>query len=90
MIITLLVVIFFNVDIKNKILNNKYFINYKEKFSNIKENFNFDFDPYNKSDNINNVNNVNNVNEEIEPFKQDVVKLKDLYENIKEQIKKLN
>jgi peptidoglycan hydrolase CwlO-like protein len=108
--ITILVIICMNIDIKDKILNNKYLTNYetfknliidyhKEMFSN-KESF--DFEPYTKEKNnsehsehsqnseINEIQNENETNKKnIEPFKTEITKLKDLYENIKLEIKKI-
>jgi hypothetical protein len=105
--ITILVIICMNIDIKDKILNNKYLTNYetfknliidyhKEIFSN-KESF--DFEPYTKEQNnsehrqnseINEIQNENETNKKnIEPFKTEITKLKDLYENIKLEIKKI-
>jgi len=65
--IFLLVIILMNIDIQEKLINNKYLKNLSIDY--IKESF------------------VNN-NEKIEPFKTEVLKLKDLYENIKLQINK--
>jgi hypothetical protein len=99
--ITILVIIFMNIDIKDKILNNKYLNNYesfknlildyhKEMFSN---NESFDFEPYTKekSNEVSELNEIQNENEKkkIEPFKTEITKLKDLYENIKLEIKKI-
>jgi hypothetical protein len=61
LIVAILVVIFFNVDFKEKFLNNKYLSFIKENFSNGK----------------------------IEPFKDNVMNIKDLFENIKLEIKKI-
>ena len=80
LLIFLLIFLFFNTDIKNKLLNNKYFESFKGITDLIKEKFeNFNFE--------------DDIEEEkkpkIEPFKEEVTKLKDLYENIKMEIKKL-
>jgi len=80
LLILLLIFLFCNVDFKNKILNNKYLESFKGLTSLIKEKFeNFNFE--------------DEIEEEkkpkIEPFKEEVTKLKDLYENIKMEIKKL-
>jgi len=107
LVITILVIILMNIDIKDKILNNKYLKNY-ETFKNLiidyhKEMFSnkdsFDFEPYvkeknssedSKHDKINENENENENNKKkIEPFKTEITKLKDLYENIKLEIKKI-
>jgi Ca2+/Na+ antiporter len=104
--IALLILVFLNVDIKDKIINNKYLVNYesfkdiiidyynnfkRETFSNNKEETaqlnNYDFIPQSISDNSD--DNENEKKIEVEPFKDEVVKLKDLYENIKMEITKL-
>ena len=104
--IALLILVFLNVDIKDKISNNKYLGNYesfknlvmdyynnfkREAFSNNKEETaqlnNYDFIP--QVVNYNSDESENEKKIEVEPFKDEVVKLKDLYENIKMEIKKL-
>ena len=81
LIIILLIFIFFNVDIKSKLLNNKYLESFKGISYFIKEKFdNFQFE-----DDI-----VDEKKPKIEPFKEEVTKLKDLYENIKMEIKKIS
>jgi predicted membrane protein len=98
--VALLILVFLNVDIKDKISNNKYLSNYesfknlvidyynnfkRETFSNSKE---YDFTPQVPEYNIEE-NNDEEKKIDIEPFKDEVVKLKDLYENIKMEITKL-
>ena len=78
LVIVLLVIIFLNVDMKNKFANNyesiknviaEYYSNFNsEKFSNNEE---------------------SEEKKDLEPFRSEVIKLKDLYENIKLEIKKL-
>jgi hypothetical protein len=81
LLILLLIFLFFNVDFKNKILNNKYFESFKDLSNIIKEKFeNFDFEDDIEKD---------KKKVKIEPFKEEVTKLKDLYENIKMEIKKI-
>jgi hypothetical protein len=108
-VLFLLVILFLNINIKEKFVNNKYLKQYenfknlivdyfnekftKEKFSNNNKNNNsYDFLPFVTDDNKNNSNNNKEENKEqnkIEPFKTEVLKLKDLYENIKLEINKL-
>ena len=71
--------------------------NIKEKFSNkllyeVKPYIHENKNKSNKENITNNTNNINNTNKKktIEPFKEEVTKLKDLYENIKNEIKKLS
>ena len=103
--IALLILVFLNVDVKDKILNNKYLVNYegfknividyynnfkRETFSNNNESDqikDYDFIPQSINENSDEVENEKKI--EVEPFKDEVVKLKDLYENIKMEIKKL-
>lgn len=73
LIVAILVVIYFNIDFKEKFINNKYLSIIKESFSNI------DLDE----------NDENKEDIKIEPFKQEVVKIRDLFENIKMEIKKI-
>lgn len=75
LIVAILVVLYFNIDFEERFLNNKYLLNIKEKFDNINKNEN-DNDTQDKKQNI-------------EPFKQDVSKIRDLFENIKMEVKKL-
>ena len=120
LVIFLLIIIFINIDIQEKFMNNKYLKNYenfknliieyfndvndkrsKEKFSNntdkidktdktYKNDTSYDFVPYVKEDiNINIDNSEEKYENKIEPFKTEVLKLKDLYENIKLEITKL-
>ena len=119
LVIFLLIIIFLNINIKEK-FNNKYLKNYenfknliieyfndennkkpKEKFSNNIDKTNidktnidksYDFTPFvnedkNKDINIDSLKEKNE--NKIEPFKTEVLKLKDLYENIKLEITKL-
>jgi len=81
LLILLLIFLFYNIDFKNKILNNKYFESFKDLSNIIKEKFeNFDFEDDIEKD---------KKKVKIEPFKEEVTKLKDLYENIKMEIKKI-
>ena len=77
LIVAILIVIYFNVDFSERFKNNKYlgfFKDIKEKFSN----FSLDDDEheYNKKENI-------------EPFREKVTDIKNLFENIKMEIKKI-
>ena len=77
LIIAILIVIYFNVDFTERFNNNKYleiFKDIKEKFSNFSLN-----DDDESNDNKNN----------IEPFKEKVTDIKNLFENIKMEIKKI-
>jgi Ca2+/Na+ antiporter len=92
LLIAFLIIIFLNID--KKIFKNKYLNieNYKDIFENFDSN-SFDFIPFThnkfetniKEDKNNNIDKV----DKVEPFKNEVLKLKDLYENIKLEIKKL-
>lgn len=100
LVIALLIVIGMNVDLKNKFSNYENYKNiiveYYNNFS--KEHFS-DRDDYNvkpykateesKESKESNEISETNKSESIEPFKTEVIKLKDLYENIKLEIKKL-
>ena len=111
LVIFLLIIIFLNINIKEK-FNNKYLKNYenfknliieyfnddgnkksKEKFSNNTTkpiDTSYDFTPCVDEDKNINIDSVEEKNEnKIEPFKTEVLKLKDLYENIKLEITKL-
>ena len=80
LLIILLIFLFYNVDIKNKLINNKYLENFLNLGKIIKEKFeNFDFEEKMEEEK----------KPKIEPFKEEVSKLKDLYENIKMEIKKI-
>ena len=81
LLILLLIFLFYNIDFKDKIFNNKYFESFKDLSNIIKEKFkNFDFEDDIEKD---------KKKVKIEPFKEEVTKLKDLYENIKMEIKKI-
>jgi len=66
LIAAILILIFFNMDFKEKFLNNKYLSFVKEKFSNSEDS-----------------------SEKIEPFKDNIMNIKELFNNIKMEIKKL-
>lgn len=86
LVILILIFIFFNTDLKEKILNNKYIRDTYESFSN-----EYDIKPYiSQEDNVSSEDEdkEKNINK-IEPFKNEVLKLKDLYDNIKLEIEKL-
>jgi hypothetical protein len=104
LVIILLIIILFNVDIKEKFVNNyfmkyenfknlltEYFKDSNEKFSNKS----YDITPFTDNIDTNIIRNIDeNENEnknknKIEPFKTEVLKLKDLYENIKMELTKL-
>lgn len=70
LIIAILIFMFFNIDFKERFLNNKYISFIKENFSNYI------------------VENLDN-KEKIEPFKDNVMDIKNLFENIKMEIKKM-
>jgi hypothetical protein len=119
LVIFLLIIIFLNINVQEKFVNNKYLNNYenfknliteyfdnytnkktKEKFSNnIDNKKSYDFIPFTENENESNnerlIKSTNNdIKEEkseknIEPFKTEVLKLKELYENIKLEITKL-
>ena len=77
LIIALLVVLYFNVDFSERFKNNKYldiFKNVKEKFSN----FSLDDDKE-----------ENPKKENIEPFREKVTDIKNLFDNIKMEIQKI-
>lgn len=89
----LLILLFFNTNLKEKFKNNKIIEIFKEyvieKFSN--DDLSYDFKPYVKEETKEDTD--NSVKKEsknkTEPFKNDVNNLKELYENIKLEIKKL-
>jgi hypothetical protein len=113
LVIFLLIIIFLNVNIQEKFINNKYLKDYesfknfiidysKEKFSNKEKDANdandatdesYDIKPYidNKEEHNKEPDKEldKEENNKIEPFKTEVLKLKDLYENIKLEITKL-
>jgi uncharacterized membrane protein (DUF106 family) len=76
LIIAILITIYFNIDFKEKFNTNKYISMVKEKFSNFK--FEDEIDDESKIE-----------KEKIEPFKENVSKIKDLFENIKMEIKRI-
>lgn len=75
LVIVLMVIIFLNVNLKKKI--RKIMNDVKEKFDNFTEEDVKEKDPENET-------------EKVEPFKNEVNKLKELYENIKLEITKLS
>jgi len=77
LIVSLLVVIYFNIDIKEKFVNNRFLQNIKENFS--------DFSLNLGNDGTENTNKKQN----IEPFKDKVIEIKNLFDNIKNEIKKI-
>jgi hypothetical protein len=80
LLILLLIFLFFNVDFKEKIIKNKYLESFLNIGKIIKEKFeNIDLEEIKEEEN----------KPKIEPFKEEVTKLKDLYENIKMEIKKI-
>ena len=92
LLIVLLVFLFFNTDFKEKLKKNKYL----EKFGNLSFFKNIIKEKFSNETLDINLENINDLNEskknedkKIEPFRDEVIKLKDLYENIKMQIKKL-
>ncbi len=91
LIVAILILIYFNVDFKERFSNNKYL----SKFNEIKESFsNFDFDIDLGTDEKSSKSNCDGKNNDskknnIEPFREEVTKIKDLFENIKMEIKKI-
>ena len=78
-VVLLLILIFLNVDVKDKIANNKFIPDYNGFKNLILESFSNETSEKSNSTN----------NQQIEPFKEKITKIKDLYENIKLEIKKL-
>ncbi len=81
LIIALLIIIYFNVDFTERFKNNKYLEKFKDLsiFQDIKEKFsNFNFEDEDNERDI-----------KIEPFKQKVTEIKDLFENIKNEMQKI-
>ena len=97
LIAAILILIFFNMDFKEKFLNNKYLSFIKENFIeyDLKKNkssslFNKFFGKENNKELFSGENNNDNEkSNKIEPFKDNVANIKDLFENIKMEIKKL-
>ncbi len=88
LIIAILILIYFNVDFKERFSNNKYlskFNEMKESFSN----FDFDIDLGLGTDEKSSKSNGDSKKNNIEPFREEVTKIKDLFENIKMEIKKI-
>jgi hypothetical protein len=110
LIIAVLIFLYFNIDSKERFLNNKYLLKLKESIENFtteentikyKKNINIDINNDINNNNIKNKNenkmnmlggeggyDSNNKNN-IEPFREDVKKIRDLFENIKMEVKKL-
>jgi hypothetical protein len=88
LVIALLIVIFFNIDIKEKFENN----NLLSEIANKAMNYYNNYIKSDKKEGFLNQESENNENKKMntEPFKNDIKKIKDLYENIKEEIKKIN
>jgi hypothetical protein len=83
LIVAILIVIYFNVDFSERFNNNKYldiFKGLKEKFSNYSLSDEYDID---KS------KNSTKKNDDIEPFREKVSDIKNLFENIKNEINKM-
>jgi len=97
LITAILILIFFNMDFKEKFLNNKYLSFIKENFIEYdsKKNTNLSFfkQLFGKENNkeLFSGENVddNEKSNKIEPFKDNVQNIKDLFDNIKMEIKKL-
>jgi len=100
LIAAILIVIFFNMDFKEKFLNNKYLSFIKENFIeyDLKKNknsslFNQLFSTEKNKELFSGENLDDNESEKktnkIEPFKDNIANIKDLFDNIKMEIKKL-
>ena len=92
LVIAVLAFLLFNTNFIEKLKTNKYLENFKnlsllKNFikKNIEKFSNFDLNQSNDNNDTEN----NNQKKTVEPFKEEVLKLKDLYENIKMQINKL-
>lgn len=100
LIAAILILIFFNMDFKEKFLNNKYLSFIKEKFIEHDLNKNKSSSLFNQlfgkennkelfsGENVDDNDNGKKSNK-IEPFKDNVANIKDLFDNIKMEIKKL-
>lgn len=96
--LVLVILIFLNVNIKEKFENNNYLkniINYSKIFTSkelFKNNNDEDYDvkPYFEEKNNDEKENKENVKPNLEPFKNTISEIRELYNNIKEQINKLN
>jgi hypothetical protein len=94
LVILILIFVFLNIENNKYILKFEsfknlmidYFNNYKETFAN--DDKKIDFEPY-KIEEVIEKTDVKKEKAKIEPFKEEVTKLKDLYENIKLEIKRL-
>ncbi len=93
LIAAILILIFFNMDFKEKFLNNKYLSFIKENFTNNIDSSNTNNENtlplFNKLFSDENLNNNEKKINKIEPFKDNVTNIKDLFDNIKMEIKKL-
>lgn len=88
-LIFILIIILLNVNIQEKIMNNSYFKN-NEYFKNFEYFKNIIKDYLNNNDLNESFSSINKKKENIEPFNADIIKIKDLYENIKLQFSKLS
>lgn len=99
LVILILIFVFLNIENNKYILKFEsfknlmvdYFNNYKETFSNDDkkdDDKKIDFEPYKIEETIEKTD-IKKEKSNIEPFKEEVTKLKDLYENIKLEIKRL-
>jgi hypothetical protein len=70
-------------NIREKIVD--YFHIFKEKFSNMQD-MDYDFKPFTE---VEKSTNHSNSEKKIQPFKEEVLKIKEMYENIKLEINKL-
>jgi hypothetical protein len=100
LVLAILIFVLLNTNLKNKVMNNKYLETFGQYKNFIYETFSsdildtYDVKPYKPlniketEEEIVNVSNNSNINQ-TEPFKNEVLKLKDLYDNVKMEIEKL-
>ena len=100
LVLAILIFVLLNTNLKNKVINNKYLETFGQYKNFIYETFSsdildtYDIKPYkavvikdNEEETVK-INDNTNINQ-TEPFKNEVLKLKDLYDNVKMEIEKL-
>lgn len=90
LVIILLIIVFLNMNISDKLNNNSYFTKIRESFSNLPnllnvENFSNVYDTNKLSFNLG----ENDTDKKTEPFKNEVNNIKELYQNIRNEMNQL-
>jgi len=78
LVVVLLIIVFLNMNIGDKLNNNSYFTKIKENFSNVYNTNKLSFDL-----------SGNDEDKKTEPFKNEVLNIKELYENIRNEMNQL-